>query len=180
MFDYVHKHKRLIQVILGVAMVPFAFAGLESYTRTMGGVNDIANVDGQAVTQREFSEEYRQQTERVRGILGRNADMSMFDTPEARTGLLDSLIDRRVLATAAVKSRLAISDEQLRELIATMQPFQVDGKFSKSTYETLLQAQNMTPSARPVLMSWQIRLQVNINAKQTKVLSTLEVMMSLR
>jgi len=146
MFDYVHKHKRLIQVVLGVAMVPFAFVGLESYTRSMSGANDIANVDGQAVTMREFNEEYRQQADRVRGILGRNADMSMFDTPEARTGLLDSLIDRRVLATAAVKSRLVISDEQLRELIATMQPFQVDGKFSKSTYEALLQAQNMTPA----------------------------------
>ena len=146
MFDFVNTHKRLIQLVLGIAMVPFAFVGLESYTRSMGGASDVASVDGQAVSLRELNEEYRQQIERMRGILGRGADMSLFDTPEARAGLLDSLVDRRILATAAVKSRLVISDEQLRELIATMQPFQVDGKFSKPTYEALLQAQNMTPA----------------------------------
>ncbi len=147
MFDFVHKNKRLIQVVLGLMIVPFAFFGLDSYTRSMRGGEDVASVDGQNVTVREFSEELRQQMDRIRQVLGRGADVSTFDTPEARAGLLDNLIDRRVLATAAVKSRLVISDEQLRELIATMQPFQVDGKFSKQTYEALLLAQNMTPAA---------------------------------
>lgn len=147
MFDFVTKNKRLIQVILGLMIVPFAFFGLDSYTRSMGNADDVANVDGQNVTVREFNEELRQQMDRIRGILGRGADLTTFDTPEARTGLLDNLIDRRVLATAAVKSRLVISDEQLRELISTMQPFQVDGKFSKPTYEALLQAQNLSPAA---------------------------------
>ena len=146
MFDFVHKNKRLIQVVLGLMIVPFAFFGLDSYTRSMRGTDDVANVDGQNVTVREFGEELRQQMDRIRGILGRNADVSTFDTPEARSSLLDNLIDRRVLATAAAKSNLVISDEQLRELITTMAPFQVDGKFSKPTYEALLQAQNMTPA----------------------------------
>ncbi len=147
MFDFVHKNKRLIQVILGLMIVPFAFFGLDSYTRSMSGANDVASVDGQSVSVREFNEELRQQLDRIRGIIGRGADVSTFDTPDARVNLLDNLIDRRVLAAAAVKSRLTISDEQLRELISTMPPFQVDGKFSKQTYEALLQAQNMTPAA---------------------------------
>lgn len=146
MFDFVHKNKRLIQILLAIITVPFAFFGLESYTRSIGNANDVASVDGQPVTVREFSEEYGQQINRIRGILGRQADLSMFDTPEMRSNLLDTLIDRRVLATAAAKSRLVVSDEQLRELIATMPPFQVDGKFSKSAYESLLMAQNMTPA----------------------------------
>ena len=146
MFDFVHKNKRLIQVVLGLMIVPFAFFGLDSYTRSMRGGDDVASVDGQSVTVREFNEELRRQMDRIRQMLGRGADVSSFDTPEARAALLDNLVDRRVLATAAVKSRLVISDEQLRELIATMQPFQVDGKFSKQTYEALLQAQNLTPA----------------------------------
>lgn len=146
MFDFVLKNKRFIQVLLGLMIVPFAFFGLESYTNSMSGANNIATVDGANITVREFEEEYRQQLDRIRGILGRGADLTTFDTPEARSGLLDTLIDRRVIATAAVKSRLIISDEQLRELISNMPPFQVDGKFSKQTYESLLQAQNMTPA----------------------------------
>ncbi|MCX7160891.1 MAG: SurA N-terminal domain-containing protein [Proteobacteria bacterium] len=147
MFDFVTKNKRLIQVVLAVMMVPFAFFGLDSYTRSMGGADDVANVDGQSVTVREFNEEMRQQMDRIRGILGRTADISSFDTPDTRAGLLDSLVDRRVIATAAVRSRLTVSDDQLREMIANMQPFQVDGKFSKASYEALLQAQNLTPAA---------------------------------
>jgi peptidyl-prolyl cis-trans isomerase D len=146
MFDFVTKNKRLIQVVLAVMMVPFAFFGLDSYTRSMGGADDVANVDGQSVTVREFNEELRQQMDRIRGILGRTADVSSFDTPDARAGLLDSLVDRRVIATAAVRSKLTVSDEQLREMITNMQPFQVDGKFSKASYEALLQAQNLTPA----------------------------------
>ncbi|CAN0501133.1 unnamed protein product, partial [Phaeothamnion confervicola] len=146
MFDFVRKNKRLLQLVLGLMMVPFAFFGLDSYTRSMGGADDVASVDGQSVSVREFNEELRQQMDRIRGILGRGADVSSFDTPDARAGLLDSLVDRRVIATAAVKSRLTVSDEQLREMIAGMPPFQVDGKFSKSSYEALLQAQNLTPA----------------------------------
>lgn len=146
MFDFVTKNKRLIQIVLALMMVPFAFFGLDSYTRSMGGADDVASVDGQSVTVREFNEELRQQMDRIRGILGRTADVSSFDTPDARAGLLDSLVDRRVIATAAVRAKLTVSDEQLREMIANMAPFQVDGKFSKASYEALLQAQNLTPA----------------------------------
>ncbi len=158
MFDLVHKHKIVIQIILGLLIVPFAFFGLDSYTRSMRGADDVASVDGLSISTREFSEELRQQLDRIRGLLGRGADVSGFDTPEARTGLLDSMIDRRVLATAAIKANLSISDEQLRELIAGMQPFQVEGRFSKDTYEALLRAQNMTPASFEARMRYDLTL----------------------
>lgn len=146
MFDLIHKNKLLIQIILGLLIVPFAFFGLESYTGSMGRADEVASVEGSSISSREFSEELRQQLERVRGLLGSNADVNVFDTPEARRGLLDSMIDRRVLAAAAAKSHLSIGDQQLRDLISGLQPFQVDGRFSKDTYESLLRAQNMTPA----------------------------------
>ncbi len=158
MFDLVHKHKIVIQIILGLLIIPFAFFGLDSYTRSMNSADDVANVDGLKISTREFSEELRQQLDRIRGLLGRGADVSGFDTPEARSGLLDSMIDRRVLAAAAVKASLSISDEQLRELISTMQPFQVEGRFSKDTYEALLRAQNMTPASFEARMRYDLTL----------------------
>ncbi len=158
MFDLVRKNKLLLQIMLVLMIIPFAFFGLESYTRTMGGAGDVASVDGQSITTREFSEELRQQLDRIRGLLGRGADASSFDTPDARSGLLDSMIDRRVLAAAAVRSRLSISDEQLREMIAGMEPFQVDGRFSKASYEALLLAQNMTPAGFESRMRYDLTL----------------------
>ena len=47
MFDFVAKHKRILQVVLGLTIIPFAFFGLESYTRSMSGAGTVANVEGQ-------------------------------------------------------------------------------------------------------------------------------------
>jgi len=71
MFDFVAKHKRILQVVLVLTIVPFAFFGLESYTRSIGGAQDVASVDGSAITQREFADEVRRQQDRLREMLGR-------------------------------------------------------------------------------------------------------------
>jgi peptidyl-prolyl cis-trans isomerase D len=144
MFDFVHKNKRILQVVLGLMIIPFAFFGLESYTRSGAGADEVANVAGRTISQREFTEELRQQMQRLQGVFGRNFDTSTFDTPQARADLLEGLINREVLAMAAAKANLTVGDEQLRELISGIQAFQIDGQFSKEQYKTLLAAQNMT------------------------------------
>ena len=85
MFQFVQKNKRLIQVALVLLIVPpFAFFGLESYTRSMSGADDVATVDGAGITQREFAEELRRQQERLRAAFGTGFDPSALDTPETR------------------------------------------------------------------------------------------------
>jgi peptidyl-prolyl cis-trans isomerase D len=146
MFEFVHKHKRLIQVALVLLIVPpFAFFGLESYTRSMGGKDDVATVDGVGISQREFAEELRQQQDRLRAAFGTGFDPSALDTPETRGALLDALVSQRLVADAALRAQLTVSDEQLRATIAAIPAFQADGQFSKANYEVLLRAQSMTP-----------------------------------
>jgi len=146
MFGFVQKHKRLIQIALVLLIVPpFAFFGLESYTGSMSAADDVATVDGARVTQREFAEELRQQQERLRAAFGTGFDPSALDTPETRGALLEALVSQRLLANAAAGAHLLVSDEQLRETIVAIPAFQSEGQFSKSNYEVLLRAQNMTP-----------------------------------
>ena len=146
MFEFVQKNKRLIQIALVLLIVPpFAFFGLESYTRSMGAKDDVATVDGVGITQREFSEELRRQQERLRAAFGTGFDPAALDTPETRGALLEALVSERLLSDAAQRAHLMVSDEQLRETIMAIPAFQSDGQFSKSNYEVLLRAQNMTP-----------------------------------
>jgi peptidyl-prolyl cis-trans isomerase D len=146
MFEFVQKNKRLIQIALVLLIVPpFAFFGLESYTRSMSAADDVATVDGMGITQREFAEELRQQQERLRAAFGTGFDPSALDTSETRGALLDALVSQRLLANAAAGAHLVVSDEQLRETIAAIPAFQADGQFSRANYEVLLRAQNMTP-----------------------------------
>ena len=37
MFDFIHKNKRIVQIVLALLAVPFALWGVDSYTRFRGG-----------------------------------------------------------------------------------------------------------------------------------------------
>jgi peptidyl-prolyl cis-trans isomerase D len=144
MFEFVGKHKRLLQIVLMLLIVPpFAFFGIQSFD-TFGGSSDLAAVDGSAISAAEFARAVDQQRDQLRAALGRNFDPALLDTPEARQQLLDSLVARRVLGLYVVRNRMAATDEQLRELIAAEPAFQEDGKFSRARYQALIRAQNMS------------------------------------
>jgi histidinol-phosphate/aromatic aminotransferase/cobyric acid decarboxylase-like protein len=148
MFELIHKRKRLAQVVLVLLVIPFAFFGLESYTSLSGGRGDIATVNGSPITQAEFAEELRRQQDRLRAAFGPNIDIEALDTTESRVALLESLVSQRLLAGTALRGGLSVSDEQLRETIAAVPAFQGEGGgFSRSNYEVLLRAQNMTPQS---------------------------------
>jgi peptidyl-prolyl cis-trans isomerase D len=144
MFDLVRNNKRLVQVLLALITLPFAFWGIESYQRSASTAQDIAEVAGQKITLQEFAQAQRDQQERLRSLLGRNFDPALLDTPEQRAELLDSLIHQRLLARQAVKSNLVVTDQQLRDIITGLPAFQENGKFSKARYDALLRAQGMS------------------------------------
>jgi peptidyl-prolyl cis-trans isomerase D len=148
MFDFVTKHKRWIQVAFVILIVPpFAFFGLESYTRSVRGGNDLASVGGIPITQQEFGEAMRQQQERLREALGPGFDPAALDTPEMRQALLDSLINQRIVSSRAIESGLTASNDSLRAMISTMPGFQRDGKFDLATYNAMLRSRGMTGEA---------------------------------
>jgi peptidyl-prolyl cis-trans isomerase D len=144
MFDFVAKHKRILQVVLALTIVPFAFFGLESYTRSIGGAQDVASVDGSPITQREFADEARRQQDRLREMLGRGADPAQFDTPEIRLAILESLVSQRLVLAEVVKARLAMSKEDVVASILSAPEFQEGGRFSKERYEAYLRSRGMS------------------------------------
>ena len=145
MFEFVTRHKRWIQIAFVILIVPpFAFFGLESYTRSVGGANDIASVEGVPITQQEFGEAMRQQQERLRDALGPGFDPAALDNPEMRQALLDSLINQRIVSTRAIESGLTASNESLQEVIRSMPGFQREGKFDEATANALIRARGMT------------------------------------
>lgn len=156
MFDFVAKHKHILQAVLVLTIIPFAFFGLESYTRSVGGGQDVATVDGAAITQREFAEEMSRQQDRLRQVLGRGADLAPLDTPEMRLAILESLITQRLVLAEVVNSRLAVSKEDVVAGILAAPEFQQGGKFSSERYMTYLRSRGMTDEGNVA----QLRLEV--------------------
>jgi peptidyl-prolyl cis-trans isomerase D len=146
MFDFVHKKRRIVQIILGLATLPFLFWGIESY-RNAGGDDSIAVAAGEKISQQEFEQALRNQQENLRGTMGERFDETLMERPEVRSAVLDGLIQQRLLKQEADRVGLAVSDPQLIEMIQNISAFQEDGKFSKKRYEELLRGQGMTAKA---------------------------------
>jgi peptidyl-prolyl cis-trans isomerase D len=145
MFDLVHKHKRFAQAILFLMMVPFAFFGVDYYFRGGGAEGSVATVGGDKITQQEFADSMREQSDQMRRQMGQNFDPAMFDSPEVRFALLDNLVNQRLLTGKARSEKFRVSDAQLQQFIAAIPAFQEDGKFSADRYRQLLTSQNMSP-----------------------------------
>lgn len=144
MFDFVQEKKRVVQVVLFLIIITFGFFGVESY-RQSGGGDAPATVNGEKISQQEFDNALRQQQERVREQAGANFDPALFDKPEIKSMILDSLVNQRLLSSQARSVGLTLSDDQLAQIIAGIDAFQKDGKFDKQQYEAALRIQGMTP-----------------------------------
>lgn len=144
MFDAVRNNKTIVQIFLALITLPFAFFGVESYVRSVGAGDDVAKIGDIKITQQQFQQSVREQQEKLRAQLGGQLDPKLLDTPEARSAILDDLINQRLLLQEASKSSLFVGDEAIRKTIGSIDAFKVDGKFSVERYEAALRGQGMS------------------------------------
>lgn len=137
MFDFVHRRKRVVQVIMVIAVLPFLFWGIESYRNT-DGEDYIAIISGEKIHRQEFDQALRDQYDSMRNSMGDSFNISMLDDPGIRFSVLEGLIQKRLLNREAEHLGLAISDSQLVEVLQSIPAFQQDGKFSNQLYKELL------------------------------------------
>ncbi len=138
MFDFVHKNKRLIQVVLAIIFLPFAFFGVESYFNRSDTDNNVAVVGGEPVSQREFSQALQERQNAIQRMLGGKADPAFLNSSEIRFTALEGIIQQRLLVGQAVRNGVLIPDSQLQDVITQQPAFQQDGKFSPALYDQFL------------------------------------------
>lgn len=124
-------------VMLIVVGVPFVMWGIQNYIET-GKEKPAAVVGDREIFDRDVSRAY----ERMVGEFGSSPD---FDEKELRRSALEQLVSEEVISQNADSMKLAVSDDEARELIQTLPYFQVEGQFDKEKYRSSLASQGMTP-----------------------------------
>src|SRR5690606_38899488 len=139
MFDFIRTHQRLMQLVLLVLILPsFALIGISGYSNYVSGDEEIVKVGDGAITRQEFDQARREQLQRFQTSSGGAFDPSVLDNPDARRNLLESLIDRRVIIDQAQEQRFSVSDNVLRQTIASIPELQENGRFSPQRYSDVL------------------------------------------
>ena len=85
MFDFVNKKKRIVQIVLAVATLPFLFWGIESY-RTGESEDTVAQVAGEKISRQEFEQALREQQDSMRAAMGENFNADLLNRPESGIG----------------------------------------------------------------------------------------------
>ncbi|CAP42562.1 SurA N-terminal domain-containing protein [Bordetella petrii] len=148
MFELLRNHRRWMQFILLILIVPsFFLVGIQGYESFIRREPELATVAGQPITRSEFDMAHRNQLEQFRQRLGSQFDPALVDTPAMREQLLNQLIDQRLLAQVAIDNRFSVSDGTLRNTIAAIPQVQDNGRFSPERYRQVLAAQGMTPTS---------------------------------
>ncbi len=165
MLDFVRNNRRLMLLLLLVLVFPsFVFFGVESYSRFMDSSHDAAKVDGRAITTQEVDNVVRDQSERMRQMLGTNYDPRQFEGAQARQQVLDQLIQQRVVANEVANKHLTVSNERLFEAISSIPaiaqlPKKKDGTIDDKAYIALLAQQGMTPEQFDARMRFDLATQ---------------------
>jgi len=144
MLDFVRNNKKITQVFLALITLPFAFWGVDSFVRNADVGAEVATVGGSKISRQELQSALREQQERMRAQLDGKLDPALFETPQMRRAVLDSMVTQRLLAEQARKARLVVGNEQLVQFIGGVPSLQENGKFSRERYEALVAAQGMS------------------------------------
>jgi len=121
-----------------------AFYGGSKYRDTGG--QDVAEVNGEVITQREFTLEYERAVDRYRELLKGSLTPEMLKSLNIKRTLLDELIQKRLLLQEARDMGLTVTDDELASFLSLAPEFQVAGRFNKERYIQLLRVNKLTPS----------------------------------
>jgi len=148
MFDFVRSHTRLLQFLLVLLIFPsFVFFGVQGYSRFVDGSNKtVAEVDGVAIKSSEFDTAHKQQIERMTQQMP-GVDVKLLDTPQMRQRSLDGLVQQHVLAAAASKDRLMVTDDRLKRLFVSDPQYAQLRRPDGSVNAEMLAAQGLSSEA---------------------------------
>ena len=164
MFDFIHKNKKIMQIMLFVLIVPsFALVGVDGYNRMLDSGADVAKVDGKGIKQNEWDAANKNEIERIRAS-NPSVDVKLLDSPELKYATLERLVRDQVTVAAVQHGKLETTDQRLAaELqgdptIASLRT--PDGKLDKERYKLLVGSQGLTPEM------FEARVRSQISARQ--------------
>ncbi|MGH8041634.1 MAG: SurA N-terminal domain-containing protein [Rudaea sp.] len=134
-----------VKVVLGIIGVVFGgFFGIQQYFNPRSETY-VARVNGHEISQDQFRDRYNNYRAQAQRMMGAQFDAQGFDTPERKRELLDQMINEQLLLEANDKLGAVVPVTAVREEIAGIPAFQVDGKFSPDQYRLLLASQRKSP-----------------------------------
>lgn len=124
----------IAKVILALLIVPFALWGIDSYFSRGGKEKPAATVNGEEISQQEFSRTLREQKEALGGQVEEKALREM---------VMEQMVNTTLLSSAARKVGFSVLEPQVQAILAGVETFQENGQFSQARLDAWLRSRGM-------------------------------------
>jgi len=132
-------------IVLGVAVFAMSFFGMEGYM-TAQTETYVAKVGKQEISQQDFQDRLNQLRQQGSEELGDQFDPSVYEQPAMKERVLNAMIDQHLLLQANESLGLRVPDAAVRDAIASIPAFQLNGQFDATTYRAVLAGQRKSPA----------------------------------
>ena len=135
----------ILYAIILLISVPFALWGVNSY---LGGGEALpaATVNGVDITSRDLDTAYASYRQQLAEVFGGTIPAGFDDESVLKEQVLTQLIEEYALRQYTDKQRYRIGDDELNQLIRSMDVFQAAGQFDIHTYQSQLGSQGYSPA----------------------------------
>ena len=131
-------------IVLGIAVLAMSLFGMQSYFESQRDTN-VAKVGKHDISQSDFQNRMNSLRQQASAREGDKFDSSVFEKPEVKQQVLDAMVDEQLLLQANSDWGIRITDQAVRDSIASQPVFQQDGHFDPSTYRSWLASQRKSP-----------------------------------
>ena len=131
-------------LLLGIAVFAMSFFGMEGYLTSSDDMS-VARVGKHEISQNDMQDRLNLLRQRASAEQGDEFDTSIFEKPEMKLRVLDAMIDQQLLLQANDELGLRVADLAVRDYIAAIPAFQIDGHFDPTSYTAALAGQRKTP-----------------------------------
>ncbi len=149
-------------LVIVMITIPFAFWGIESYLGG-GGKEYAAMVDDDEIPVYQFENAYSNQLARLNQQFDKNIP---YSNAQIKAQVLEQLINAVVLEKNSYASGYRISDDNLKQNIATL--FSREGKFDRDYFENIVASNGMTITQYET----RLRNELRVVQKQNAIVGT--------
>lgn len=144
------------KIIVGAIIVVFALFGMGSITTYLAPVPKVAEVNGEEITRQEFDIALQRNR---RNLQAQNISLESIDDGVLQRQVMDSLIERELMAQTVDDLDLYFSEARIDREIVNTEVFQINGTFDPNQFQLVIGSAGYTPLGYREELSLDLRLQ---------------------
>lgn len=134
----------ILTFIFLIITASFLFSNFDNFS--MGSSQQVATVDGTAISYKEYASALNRQVEFFNQMMGgKGLTQKQLEEMGIKQSVLNGLIQQKLILNTADKMGIVVSLDEVKNEIKSMQYFKTNNQFDVNLYRNMLQGNGYTP-----------------------------------